>query len=150
MKRFKFRLERVLDYKRTLENDCRRELLQWTAKVNEAQARIQFLESERSRDHIPTVGVIPIHELNLAGNYGERIRKEIEHGRLEVIRLEDEREKARVKYSEAAKEVKTLETLKARRQSEYDEYIRKEEEKILDEMSVQKGNTMGGMADKTN
>ncbi|MCB0333169.1 MAG: hypothetical protein KDD55_06690, partial [Bdellovibrionales bacterium] len=61
-----------------------------------------------------------------------------------LLQAEDEAQQALMAYREAARDEEALVLLKKKKKAEYLEYIRHEEEKFLDEISVQKGNTLAG------
>ena len=143
MKKFKFRLERVLKYREAVREEKKTELAKKNAELTERQDKLEmleeaFLKNEASVDESGNANL-----LRMAGLYAARLKTEIANQKISINEAEEEVEAAKVEYIEAAKEAKTLDTLKQKKLEEYKEYIAKEDEKFLDEMTIQKGNRMG-------
>ena len=136
MRRFQFRLERLLKIKVYRE-------LEWQAKLAEKMGhcirlagRIRDNKEETDRGFRQRfsgggaldLNLLQVLELYLKRLSGERIRLEAE--------LEErmrEREEVRLKFSEVSREKKVLEKLKERKQAEYYAEQKQEEFKLLDE-----------------
>ena len=80
----------------------------------------------------------------LVGLYGVRLREELTNVELNIIPAKEEQEEALVRYQAAARDEEALMKLKEKKQTEHIEWILKEEEKFLDELGTQKGNTQYG------
>jgi flagellar export protein FliJ len=79
-----------------------------------------------------------VNDVILVGDYGARLKAEIEKQE-EVVREATEAvDKAREVYIEASKEVKALDSLRQKRRADYDEAKLKDDEKNLDELTVQR------------
>ncbi len=141
MKKFKFRLQRVQDYRATVRDEKKRVLLIRNQKLRDEQDRLEIL-LQTQRENIDPQGLVPIEELYVRGLFASRLREEIAMQRLNIIKVEEEVKEALAEYIEAAKDLKALETLKAHRLAEYWEDYYKEEGKFLDELAVQRGNRL--------
>ena len=142
MKKFKFRLERVLRYRNAVRDEKLRDLMLKNAKLRENESRLSSL-AEAARQNSPEGhGVMLIESLYMRGLYAARLKEEIINQRLTIIQCEQEVQEALAIYIEASKEVKSLETLKDKRKSEYLDYVAHEDAKFLEELAVQKGNSM--------
>lgn len=141
MKKFKFRLERILKYRGAVKNEKLRDLMLKVAKLKEEEQILQDLETAWLKNGISENKVMLGKELELFGQYGNRLKLGIDNQKLLIIEAEDVVEKATVEYQEARKDEKVLETLKSKRLEEYRKYVEKEEEKSQDELSVHRGNT---------
>ena len=138
MKKFKYRLQKVLDFRMSLKDERKRELLNANQALHEAEA-----ERDRLRDELLSGGLVvgqmlSVEDLTLRSGYSARMKSEFEK-QIEVVAMrEAEAAEAVQRYIEAAKDANALDTHKNRRFQEYTERIQKEEEKILDESAVQR------------
>ncbi len=142
MKKFRFRLEKVLQYRSVVKSEKLRELTLANHAVSEIELRIEQIKTAQLENSLE--GAVTPEQLQLSGQYGRRLEKELTDAKLALIRAQSEAEKALAAYREAAKEEEALVHLKKKKKAAYIEYIRHEEEKFLDEISVQKGNTLVG------
>ncbi len=140
MKKFRFRLEKVLEYLTTVRDEKKKILLQANAAVTVIEERIEYLEEQlvsHNRSEETTVEALELQSL-----YVERVQSEIEKAEEELEERKKEAEAALVEYQVAAKNVEVLEKLKEKKKETYDEELEKEEEKFLNELSVMKGITL--------
>lgn len=138
MKKFRFRLEKVLQYRQIVRQEKKRELALRLAEMRVAEEKLEeLLEAQAQIDPEPDAAV-DVSQFLLRGQYRARLKTEIENQRLTVKEAEERVAEARVAYVEAGKEARALEMLKERQQAKYLEYIGKEEEKGLDEMVTQR------------
>jgi len=151
MKKFKFRLERVLQYRLLIKEDKRKALLLKNMKLHEAENRLAMLEqAELANRYVSGPDkMLSAQQIYLIGLFGQRLQDEIVKQRLAIIQLEKEVEEAMAEYTEAAREAKTLEIFRERKVQEYLDYVAKEEGKFLDELAVQKGNQLVGRQGET-
>ena len=138
MKKFKFRLEKVLQFRRIVKDEKKRLFMEALASLQSAEARLEFLESERLRPYVTEGTIISSNDLFLSGLYGAKLVEAIAWQRIAVKECNDKAEEARAEFIEASKEVEVLEKLKEKRQNEYNEHVSKEEGKFLDELAVQR------------
>lgn len=138
MKKFKFRLEKVLQFRRIVQDEKKRELNIAMRLLREKEQDVENLEKAFLANRIQEGKVISIEELSLKGAYAERLKNEIAQGRLDIMSLQDRVEEARKEYIEATKEVEVLEKLKEKKHEQYQEMIAHHEQKVLDELVTQR------------
>ena len=138
MKKFKFRLQRVLEYRHTLTKDKERELALKNRELRDAEDGVTFLIEAQDKAELAEEGVMTMAELALRGEYLEALQQSLVQQRLMVLQAVDAVDAAREAYREKAIEEETLETLKEKQQEEHKETSRKEERKGLNDMVVQR------------
>lgn len=138
MKRFSFRLEKVLQYRTLVKDEKLRELMLRNYELQHAQARLEQLEQAFLSNQIEQRRVLPAEQFQLRGAYALRLKDEIVAQKLAIIEAEGRVEQAMEAYIEASKDQKALAMLKERKRGEYMEWIEKELGKYLDELSVQR------------
>ncbi|MBX7139134.1 MAG: flagellar export protein FliJ [Oligoflexia bacterium] len=141
MKKFKFRLQRVLEYRKILREERQRELLAKLHQLRLAKERLEALERAELANRIGE-GDVQLLLLYMNGAYGERLKIEIASQRVAVEQAEKERDQAVELYQEAAKDEKALISLKEKKFLEYRAYLEAEDRKFLDELATQKGNLL--------
>ncbi len=142
MKRFRFRLEKILNYRDTVRKERLRDLSLRLAEVREAEDRLVWLEQEGLRVDLDGKNMLSSGEILLSSAYAKRIMDQTAIMKLEIMRLQDKVEEARIAYLEAAKEHKALVTLKAKKQEEYRQLVQREEDNSMDELMIIRGNKM--------
>jgi len=138
MKRFSFRLQRVLEIRERFRDERRQELVQRNFERDHEQRVLEDLDQEFLRSKVREGGTYSASELVLMGDYSRRLEQEIEQQRVRVVAAEQAAEEARERYIEASREAKALEKLKDKRRVEYQEQVLKEEGNQLDELAVQR------------
>ena len=155
MKQFRFRLQRVLEYRDRICDECRQELGRLTFERDQAAQRLADLRSEASSLTLMGGGTVPanpsgagsavtsfpvmsVNDIILVGDYGVRLKDEIAKQEEVVREATGAVDKAREVYIEASKEVKALDSLRQKRKADYDEAKLKDDEKNLDELTVQR------------
>lgn len=142
MKKFKFRLEQVLRFRRIVKDEKRRILAEANLELAEAEAHLGQLQLQLSQLSTSSTETLGVEAYYLAGMYAQRLESEIlQQKEIIVIRQESVRV-ALADYVEASKELKTLDTLKSRKLAAYNEFVLNEDAKFLDELATQKGNTL--------
>ena len=145
MKKFKFRLEKVLQFRETVKSDKKRELSIRLAVLNEEEKRLEELFIAQANNNIPQDAVLSANEFFLRGQYATRLKEEIIKQRLVIIEEEKKVEEARLAYIEASKDVKTLAMLKDKRHEQYEVMLKQEENKVMDEVSTQRAGRTAGL-----
>lgn len=140
MKKFKFRLQRVLDYRKLVKDERLRDLLEANYIVDQEKQNLDRLESAQARNAMEQDKAMDSAFVHLRGIYGLWLKDSIEEQRVEVKNAQEKAEKALAAYIDTAKDMKALELLKDRKLTEYRQYLEAEDVKNLDEISVQKGN----------
>ena len=136
MKRFRFRLEKVLKvreyYERIAETKLaaaagKCSLLEITLAENAQATRDAALERfARGRD---------LFEIQAAENYSRRLAQERDRTLKALALAEAERETARQGYIKASRDKRLLETLRERGETEYYRAANREEIKVLDDLA---------------
>ena len=141
MKKFKFRLERVLSYRLVVKEEKRRVLAIKNIQLQQAEESLAQMETAQLASLVDE-GQSRVEEIEVKARFWERLRQDLINQRLFIIQCQDEVEQAMQEYLEAVKEAKALQTLKDRKLEEYRELTVHEEIKFLDELATQKGNTL--------
>lgn len=150
MKRFKFRLQRVLEYRDVLKQEKERELAEKNRNLFDREARLKNILEEQEKAKVPQ-GEVSMAELMLTGNYQAGLREAMVHQRLLVLEATQAVEEARDAYIEKAMETEVLETLKEKQHDLHKDEARKYERKQSDEMQVMRRRlTVGNKDDGEN
>lgn len=142
MKRFKFRLEKILELRQSLKEERRGELLVANQALREAEQRLEQLLAAQAQAALAGGAVMAAALVFLNQEYRARLKAEIEAQHVVIAERTELQKEAQARYVEAAREEKALSLLKSKKLQEYQDYVQKEEEKFLDELSTQKGNTL--------
>jgi flagellar FliJ protein len=138
MKRFNFRLQRVLEIRERFRDERRQELVQRNFERDHERRVLEDLDQEFLRSKVREGGTYSASEVVLMGDYSRRLACEIEQQHVRVAAADQAAEEARERYIEASREAQALEKLKEKRRNEYQEQILKEEGNQLDELAVQR------------
>ncbi len=136
MKKFRYRLERVLEHRRSIRRDKQIVLIRAQSQLNDLIEEYNQLEEALSRAQLDEGIITTVEAIQTRGEYGARLRAEMETKKTSIAEAEIAVEEARVEFQEAAKEAEALEKLKERKATEYKRYHEQEELKLLDEMTV--------------
>lgn len=140
---FRFHLEKVLEHRRRLEDDAKRDFL--NAQVNTLNALRDLeglyvaIDVARARGHEMQKGVANLHMAPTLQNIdvfigGQKIR--IERQRAVIRELKATEERFQELLVQAAKEKKTLEKLREKHIAEYRAELARREQEELDDLSV--------------
>lgn len=136
MKKFNFRLEKVLDYRRIVEEWAKQAYLDARSKKLEAEAVLASIEAERAALlEQPILTVEDCQTLDLRLNL---LEEKITHQNIAIEVLEKEEGDAFQEWAEKKTDVKVLEELRNRAYEEWQLEVSREEQAMLDEWSVQK------------
>lgn len=138
MKRFAFRLQRILDLRERIRDERRQELVARRAEYEQQMAILLDIERELSRDFVEAAGTYSASGFLLAGAYVARLRAKRVEQQSRVSAAEQAMEQARMLYIEASRDAQALERLKERRKEEHLEASLREEGQMLDEVAVQR------------
>lgn len=138
-KKFKFRLEQVLNYRNVVRDEKKGILAERNKELRSLEDRMFELKSGLKKEQNSAHDQIS-DSLQIASLYIERVVNEIEHQLNLIDEKKKEVEEARLNYIEAHKEVEILEKLKEKQSNEYYDHISNEEGKFLDELSVLRSN----------
>lgn len=121
MKKFKFRLDRILKYNTSLKKEKERQLMQERAKLNEAESTRQMIEEEQARMDQCGVETTSMAELMLRGEYLDALQTLLENQRLLVEKANEAVEVARQAYIAQSREEKSLLMMKDKKKADYNE-----------------------------
>jgi len=138
VKKFRFRLERVLQYRQMVKDERIKALLEKNAELHEANKKLEELQAAVLMNKVAENATLAAHEIELVAQYSQRLREQIEHQNKTVAEAENAVLEARDNYISASKDSESLEKLKNRKHDEYEDYLLKEEGKFLDELSTQR------------
>jgi flagellar FliJ protein len=138
MKRFKFRLQRVLDVRAQIRDEARQELVRRNNERDHELSVLRYLEQEYLNNALVDGGTYSASDLLAKGVYSERLEVAIEHQQVVVQQAIAKAEEALDAYIEASKEAKAIEMLREKKLEEFKEEVLKEEAAVLDEIALQK------------
>jgi flagellar export protein FliJ len=136
MKKFKFRLDRILKYNTSLKKEKERQLMMERAKLNEAEASRLMVEQEQERMDQCGVETTSMAELMLRGEYLDALQRLLENQRELVKKANEAVEVAREEYVTQSREEKTLLMMKDKKKGEYNEEKSKHEKVTTDSINT--------------
>lgn len=142
MKKFKFRLERVLQYRLIIKDERRRELQQKLLELREAEDRLDMLEKAWLGNQLESEQILQAEIVIMRGLYAARLKFEIAQQIERIQKLEEEADEARSNYIEASRDVEVLERFKQKKKEDYIHETDLVEGKFLDELAVQRSYTV--------
>ena len=140
MKRFRYRLERVLHFRKLIEAEVKRGLQMAQRSLAEAENRLGMLEQELVKDFTPdaTAAGMRVEEYLLASSYRMGLRVRIEAQLIEIQARREVVVEKMAKYRQAAQELESLQRHKASKVSEHEMEVSVEEQAQIDELTVQR------------
>lgn len=138
MKKFVFRLEKVLHFRRLVKDEKKRELSKRLALLHDGQMKLEALEAAQLANILESEQLLHAEYIIMRGLYAVRLKAEIASQKQLISELEAAADEARAEYIEASKEVEVLEKLKARKKEEYIHEMDLQEGKMLDEFGIQR------------
>ncbi|MFC1513499.1 flagellar export protein FliJ [candidate division KSB1 bacterium] len=139
MKRFNYRLQRVLDIKNTIEEVKRRDFLTAQSKLideeNELKKIFEIRENYQKDLSEQEKREIDLKIIQLYYNFFNSLELRMKYQNNMINLAKEEMEKRREILVEAVKETKVLEKLKEKKLEEYNYEAGKEEQSINDEIS---------------
>lgn len=138
MKRFRFRLQRVLDIREQIRDELRQELALRNQELQQQLNVLAYLDAEFERSRIQGDGIVSASELEMTGAYSARVQQLIVEQRGVVEQAKVAVEEARERFIQANKDAKAIDMLKDKKKAQYTEEVLKEEMNQLDELAVQR------------
>lgn len=140
MKRFRFRLEQLLEIRRKEEQEWEIRLARISGeclrlKTSMEENRREVRERRVNRSSGGTGGPLSLEHLQILEEYTRRLLWQADQYQADLLVKEQEREKVREGYLKAARARKGLDKLKEKREKEYYDKIIYEEQKSVDEMN---------------
>lgn len=140
MKKFKFRLQKVLDYRETVKAEKKRELGLKNRELLEAEQEKQTLLEAHDAQNVNGDDVMRMSELHLSGIYQARLQQAIEEQEVIVAEAVKAVEVARDFYTKAAVDTGALSVLKERRKDEYAYERKRYDGKVNNDLVMQRHN----------
>ena len=138
MKKFKFRLEKILQYRESLKLDRLRVLQAANQKLREAELHLAYLEDEFNKNGVSEGQTFLVEEVYIRSAYSQRLNQEIIRQHTTIEECQADVEQARTIYIEASREFEVLVKLKEKKHEVYNEFVAKQEEIFLDELVIQR------------
>ena len=137
MRRFAFRLEKVLELRRYREREWELKLAEVTSRVMGLEREIErWLGRRRTISGGPTVpGPVDMNEWRSREGYAVLVDERIHRLRRQLLVLEAERDTVRERYLELSRRRKALTRLKERRGEEYYRDALRDEHRTVDELA---------------
>ncbi|MCX8092816.1 MAG: flagellar export protein FliJ [Candidatus Goldbacteria bacterium] len=142
MKKFQFKFETVLKVKEKKEEQLKRELLKLHKLQYEQHQILEKIKEEKlmiSNDKSSET-VTDIQSLIYYEQYLNLLRKQIDDTNKKIQELQNQIDNKREEVIQASKEKKTFERLKTHYLNEYNKIIIANEQKVLDEIAINKYN----------
>lgn len=136
MKKFNFRLERVLEHRNTVKKEKAGELAEKNRDLFDAEKKVEEIITAQDSVDQPVEELISMAEVALSGQYQEALREALINQRLVVLEARDAVEAARQAYVEKAVEAEVLETLRQKKLDEHKLEGKRSERKQTDRMVV--------------
>ena len=137
-KRFRFRLQRILQFRETEKNERARLLAERNRELFDANTRLDDILQAQEGANPPEEQAATMAEFLLQGDYQARLREALIEQRLLVLEAAKAVEDAREAYIEKSRETESLERVKAKRREIFEEEKRHDERKEQDNLTVQR------------
>ncbi len=136
MKKFKFRLERIRQLKEAEKAEAMRALKVVLAKRAETESRLNELIQAWGEGDVPTTS--KVEDFVLDAQYRARLKAQVAKTRSDLEQIEASVEQHQASYREAHRSAQVFDNLKTKAKEQYEEMIKQEEAKFLDELSIQR------------
>lgn len=140
MKRFRFRLQKVLDYRDSVKKQHERDLAFRNQTLFEESSRLELILGEQEKHVPPAEGVTTMAELGLQAEYQKALIQALVEQRMLVLEAAEAVEAAREAYIERAVEAETLHSLRDSRRESYIHETAQHDKKALNEIAIQRAN----------
>ena len=147
MKRFRFRLQKVLEYREGLRKESERELAFKNRELFEREERLRGIMAEQDRAGGVGEKLTTMAEVLLHGDYYRYLQQSLVDQRERVKEATEAVDAAREAYLARAVEEEKLSTLKEKKHEEFKEERAKAERKQLDELTVTRFRLKDGIGD---
>ena len=138
MKKFKFRLHKVLEYRRQKQKEKEQELALQNSRLFSEEQKLKAVLTEQDEAKFIKQGAQTMAEMNLEAAYQQHLMDLLEKQRELVEEATDAVTEARDAYIEKSVEAEMLETLKERKREEFEEEQIRAEKKRLSDLSSQR------------
>lgn len=135
MKKFDFRLEKILDYRDACKKVSRAELAERNNALFSIEKYVQELEEEQARIANREQEEFDLSEMFLSALYQDKLKNDLEQQKILEEQAKIEVEKARDIFIEKSKEVRVMELLKDKQREIHRLDAKRKERKELDEIA---------------
>jgi flagellar FliJ protein len=142
-KTFLFPLEKVLDYRKKIENQKTEALSQSRKKKKELEKNLENIEDKKQLIINGNHEKLTVNQLSISTDYLNQINKEIEGEEHQINVAEKEIENRLGKLKSASKDKKAVEKLKERKFDEHKKNIKRYDRKKTDEIANRKSQKIG-------
>jgi len=144
MKKFTFKLQQVLEYKKHLEKRKQQELATILNRLDAAQKFLNQLIQQRTSCqqemiHIEKKGCTQV-ELLMLEKFNQSLKKRIEHQNQVIAGIQEEYTTKQIELLEATKEKKSFEIYRSKKFEEYKKALLTFEQNYLDEIAIRQFN----------
>ncbi len=138
MKKFSFRLEKVLEYKKVIEENKKKELAKHVSAYNKVQEEMNKATKQKQQmlTHINEEGFKDMQYLTLSRQSFFGIEQTLINGKIKLKIIQKQIDKAREAYLVAKQERESLDKLKKKAYSLYLKEVQKEEAKVIEAYSI--------------
>lgn len=141
MKKFQFRLETLLKFRKMEEEQAQLKMTEASIRLYKEQELLSQLQNKLvvSLDLLSQEqsGSPTIDTLKTFGYYIDKIKREIIHQQEQVAKAETYRQECLVALEAAMKQRKLVDNLREKRLEQYQTELLQEEQKLLDELGTQ-------------
>ena len=138
MKKFKYRLGRVLDFRESEKKEKEAVLAEKNFELFSAESRLGVIIDLQDKATLPEQGELTMAELTLQREFQMSLREMLERQRILINEATQAVEEARDAYLEKAVEAETLVTHKEKKRLEHFGESKRAERKAQDELTVQR------------
>lgn len=138
MKKFDFRLKRVLDYRQLVKKESERDFAKKTGQLRVLEQELEDIIEAQDKALFNPKQSVTMAEFSLVEQYQARLQDDLEKQRERVDEASVAVEEARQVYIEKSIETSILENLKKKQLEEYKLEAHRDERKDLNEMTIQR------------
>ena len=138
MKKFKFRLQTVLEYREKVRDDSKAEVVKANQALQEAQDELARLAQLELENTLSIQDVSPVAMVLLNDQIAQGLRQRVANQRGVIELREQDVAKAMEVYMEANRELKAVSTLRERKLQEFNKHVAEVESAYLDELATQR------------
>lgn len=136
MAKFKFRLEKVKQYRELIKKEAERDLRDKRQQADQAEETLQLLGQEKNRIKVDTDEILTAGELQVLASYEEFLLELLKNQKQVVVDTQEAVERARDIFINKAKDERALSLLKDKKYEEYLEEEGRREKKMMSEVAI--------------
>ena len=136
MPKFKFRLEKVKQYRELIKKNAERVLLEKRQLADQAEETLHLLTEEKNRIKLEAVDILTAGDLQILDSYEEFLLQLMKNQKQVVEDTAIAVEQAREIFIDKAKDERALSLLKDRKYEEYLEEEKRKQKKEFSEIAI--------------